>query len=88
MHYFLGKCKCDTKVKIRLDIGEHTAKMHCNFNVKIGTCEKRQLRQPFCKEVAKLLTQKSAARYRLQEAEQLMTLGDPEPPTFPSSDAL
>lgn len=56
--------------------------------MRSGTCGKRQLRQPIRREIAETLKYKSAERYRSEQAEKLMSPGDPEPPILPKSSVL
>lgn len=61
---------------------------HFVVTTRNGTCGIRQLRQPFRTKVAKILNYKSAERYRIEQAEKLMSPRDHEPSILPKAMVL
>lgn len=88
--YAYGTCKCGSIIKCIIDNSEElTTKLKCTYIEGQGCCGKRYLRNPVRQAIVeKFQGTTSAAKYRIEMAEDLMQQGDKEPPHLYSANVL
>jgi len=88
--YACGTCKCGSVIKCVINNSEElVTKLKCIYVEGQGHCGKRYLRNPIRQAVVEKLQGTSAAKYRIEMAENLMQEDDDkEPPCLYSTNVL
>lgn len=87
--YASGTCKCGSIIKCVIDNSEELiTKLKCTYIEGEGRCGKQYLRNPIREAVVKKFQGSSAAKYRIEMAEDLIEENDGEPPHLYSANVL